>query len=126
MSHYPILDIVNTNPTTIDRAAQIISTVTGLHIESRVRGGNELPKWSLRVLGFNRMRKLLPVLIPFLVGKQEEAALVLRFCASIPDVDGREQLKLQLKALKNPQRLYATPFAVLRMDDKVLQAVKAA
>lgn len=126
MFHYPILDIVNTNPLDIDRAAQVISTVTGLHIESRVKGGNELPKWSLRVLGFNRMRKLLPVLIPYLVGKREEAELVLQFCGSEADVDAREQLKLQLKALKNPQRLYATPFTHVRMDDKVLQSVKAA
>lgn len=127
MFHYPILDIVNTNPADIDRAVEIIRSVTGCSIESRVHGNGELPKWSIRVIGFNRMKRLLPVLIPFLYGKREEAELVLAFChSSEKATDAREQFKARLKALKNPQRLYATPFAHLRLDDKVLQTVKAA
>lgn len=125
--HYPILDIVNTNPSDIDRAADIIRSVTGCSIEARVRGGNDLPKWSIRVIGFNRMRRLLPVLIPFLLGKQDEAKLLLEFCNTQEwNTEGREQMKARLTALKNPQRLYATPFAHVRIDDKVLQTVKAA
>jgi hypothetical protein len=122
--HYPILDIVNTNPLDIDRAASLIMTITGCHIESSVKG-EYLPKWSLRVLGFKRMRALLPHLIPFLYGKQEEAKLLLGFCESAQDTTVREDFKARLRALKNPQRLYAEPFAHVRMDEKVQQTVKA-
>jgi hypothetical protein len=121
--HYPILDIVNTNPLDIDRAADIIKRHTGCHIDCKADGINR-PKWSLRVLGFKRMRQLLPVIIPYLHGKQEEAQLLLEFCSSEPDESLREDMKAQLSVLKNPQRLYAKRFLHLRIDDKVQQLMK--
>lgn len=121
--HYPILDIVNTNPLDIDQAASVIKGHTGCHIECRNDGKNR-PKWSLRVLGFNRMKQLLPVIIPYLHGKKEEAELLLEFCFSPSDEMERENMKAQLSVLKNPQRLYAKRFQHLVIDDKVQQLLK--
>lgn len=116
---YPIVDIVNTNPRDIERVAEIVKQFTGCHIDLKGQTVTHKAKWSLRVIGFNRCKAFLPHIIPFLVGKKEEAELLLEFCFSPRDNTVREDFKARLKALKNPQRLYAEPFAHVRMDDKV-------
>lgn len=126
--HYPILDIAGTNPRDIDRAVGVLKQFTGCHVDVKMpkRDGRVLPCWSVRVLGFKRMRQLLPHIIPYLHGKKDQAMLLQEFCDSPPDVQLREQMKAQLSALKNPQRLYAERYAHLRVDDKVHHSAKAA
>ena len=124
MLHHPVIDIVNTNPLDIDKAVGIIRTYTGANIDVKNTKGRVLPCWSIRVVGYKRNRTLLPIIIPYLHGKQEEAKLVLEFCFSPDNFDIREDYKARLKLLKNPQRLYARQFEHLRIEDKVRQIVK--
>ncbi len=113
--YYPILDLVNTNPLDIDEALQIISSICGFHVEVREpKKPTHKRLWRIRVLGFSRCQKLLRVIIPFLVGKKEEAEMLLRFIEAGPSAD-RETMKRELSAIRNPQRLYARQYAILKI-----------
>ena len=116
--YYPDISIVNTNPLVIDQCAEIITPICGYHIEQKKPDKyRKLIIWRIRILGFKRCANFLPRIIPYLVGKKEEASAVLRFVQTTGenDLKLREQMKIDLIAIRNPQRLYAQPFKKLKV-----------
>ena len=121
--YYPDISIVNTDPIIIDQCAVTISSICGYHIETKHScdfGTNNRRKtklWRIRILGFNRCSKFLPKIIPYLVGKKKQAELVLQFVLTkgVNNLELREQTKQDLKALRNPQRLYAGQYKILKI-----------
>ena len=114
--YYPDISIVNTNPLDIDKAMGILKPICGFHVETKqANGPRKLKLWRIRILGFGRVKAFLPAILPYLVGKREQAELLQQFVATKGDndLDVREALRRQLSASRNPQRLYAQHFAHL-------------
>ena len=78
------LHIANTNRMLLEKAKQIIAEISGakatIVIANKIRPANHKIGWRLAVQAQRDLIKLLPLLIPYLVGKGEQAHLLLDFC----------------------------------------------
>lgn len=83
--HYrPCIRICNTHMPTLDRVTEILKVhELPVHVSHRkYTNPKYLPAWDVEVAGIKRAAKWLPLLIPFLYTKKEQAELMLEFCES--------------------------------------------
>lgn len=79
--YLPQIGIVNTCFKTIEHIHEILNDLDiGHHIYARkVKSYKHLPQKELRFRGFKRCRKFLPLIIPFLVTKKEQAEVMMEY-----------------------------------------------
>lgn len=78
----PMFGVVNTNPAVMDEVAAVLTAV-GIphHRSSRIdKRPNCKPLHKIVTTGFKRCARSLPILIPYLVGKREQAEKLLHLC----------------------------------------------
>ena len=86
----PVANAVNTNKKIIDNITRILDTAElAYRVDYQDRGEriNAAPAWSVRMEGRTRVYPFLQMIRDSLVGKQEQADLVLQWCR-LPKVNG--------------------------------------
>lgn len=80
LSYIPVLQATNTHIASIEKVFQIFSTLgIGCYVGASQSKGNRKSYKYVRVEGMKRLESLLPILLPFLCTKREQARLLLEF-----------------------------------------------
>ncbi len=80
---YPRIDVANSNTAIIERASQVMKQLCGkAHITTQGRTAGNRKMRNITVVGMARTFKLLTQIEPFLVGKKEQAQLLMQFVKS--------------------------------------------
>ena len=110
------LQIPNTNEGIINKICEVLDfwNING-HIETRDRNKKHKICYVITINGVNKLIKLLPIIIPYLFGKREQAKLLLRFCKS--------RLKNQSKKTELIHNLDGTIKRAIRKDGYIKEEI---
>lgn len=125
--HNPTLTISNSDPRIINKVVGVVKKYTHYYIETKqpkyiYKNDNNKrtrPCFNVTVRGVSRLAPLLREVTPYLIGKQDQALLLLTFCENSKSYNeaDREMLATKMTLLKNPQRAYDEQFENVRIDD---------